>query len=77
MHNPCCFGRNGSGRTGAFLIIYTGMQEILHGNGLIDIPALAKRILQKRKTLIHKKEQLKFCYDALLCFAEDFLKKRE
>lgn len=77
MHNPCCFGRNGSGRTGAFLIIYTGMQEILYGNGLIDIPALAKRILQKRKTLIHKKEQLKFCYDALLCFAEDFLKKRE
>ncbi|XP_076459349.1 LOW QUALITY PROTEIN: tyrosine-protein phosphatase non-receptor type 23-like [Babylonia areolata] len=67
---------NGVGRTGAFLMIYTGMQEMLHGNGLIDVPALAKRMLQKRKNLIHKKEQLKFCYDALLCFAEDFLKKR-
>ncbi|KAK7498289.1 hypothetical protein BaRGS_00010549 [Batillaria attramentaria] len=50
--------------------------EMLHGNGLIDVPALAKRMLQKRKNIIHKKEQLKFCYDALLCFAEDFLKKR-
>ncbi|KAL8610178.1 hypothetical protein ACOMHN_005952 [Nucella lapillus] len=67
---------NGVGRTGAFLTIYTGMQEMLHGNGLLDLPALAKRVLQKRKNLIHKKEQLKFCYDALLCFAEDFLKKR-
>lgn len=44
---------------------------------MIDIRALAKRMLQKRKNIIHKKEQLKFCYDALLCFAEDFLKKRE
>lgn len=69
--------RSGIGRTGAFLLIYTGMQEILHGSGMIDIRALAKRMLQKRKNIIHKKEQLKFCYDALLCFAEDFLKKRE
>lgn len=67
---------SGIGRTGAFLMTYTGIQEILHGNGLIDIPALGKRMLQKRKNIIHKKEQLKFCYDALLCFAEDFLKKR-
>nr|KAG5707535.1 hypothetical protein BaRGS_001083 [Batillaria attramentaria] len=68
---------NGIGRTGAFLMIYTGIQEMLHGNGLIDVPALAKRMLQKRKNIIHKKEQLKFCYDALLCFAEDFLKKHD
>lgn len=67
---------NGIGRTGAFLMTYTGMQEILHGNGLIEVPGMAKRMLQKRKNLLAKKEQLKFCYDAMLCFAEDFLRKR-
>ena len=69
--------RSGIGRTGAFFMIYTGMQEILHGNGVTDIPALARRMLLRRKNLIHKKEQFKFCYDAILCFAEDFLKKRK
>ncbi|XP_059145278.1 tyrosine-protein phosphatase non-receptor type 23-like [Physella acuta] len=66
----------GTGRTGVFSLVYAAMQEILHGNGLIDLPGLAKRMLQKRRGILHKKEQLKCCYDAVLCFAEEYLEKR-
>lgn len=60
-----------------FILIYTAMQEILRGNGLVDLPGLARRMLQKRRGIIHKKEQLRCCYDAMLCFAEEYLQKRK
>ncbi|GFO05598.1 tyrosine-protein phosphatase non-receptor type 23, partial [Plakobranchus ocellatus] len=66
----------GIGRTGVFTLVYAAMQEILHGNGLVDIPGLARRMLQKRRSVLHKKEQLQCCYQALLQFAEGFLEKR-
>ncbi|XP_071112236.1 tyrosine-protein phosphatase non-receptor type 23-like [Haliotis cracherodii] len=68
---------NGIGRSGAFLLIYTGMQEILHGNGLLDILVMAGRLLQKRKSMIQNKEQVKFAYDSILFFAEEFLRKKD
>ncbi|KAK6165357.1 hypothetical protein SNE40_022299 [Patella caerulea] len=67
---------NGIGRSGTFILIYTGMQEIIHGNGMIEIPVLTKRLLSKRKNCIQNTEQLRFAYEALLYFAEDFLKRR-
>ncbi|CAL1535665.1 unnamed protein product [Lymnaea stagnalis] len=66
----------GTGRTGVFTLVYAAMQEILHGNGLIDVPGLARRMLQKRRGILHKKEQLKCCYETVLYFAEEFLEKR-
>ncbi|XP_041374588.1 tyrosine-protein phosphatase non-receptor type 23-like isoform X2 [Gigantopelta aegis] len=67
---------SGVGRSGAFLLVYTGMQEMLHGSGLIDVHVMAQRLLQKRKSMIQSPEQLKFCYETLLMFAEDFLTKQ-
>ncbi|GFS02541.1 tyrosine-protein phosphatase non-receptor type 23 [Elysia marginata] len=66
----------GIGRTGVFTLVYAAMQEVLHGNGLTDILGLARRMLQKRRLILHKKEQLQCCYQALLQFAEGFLEKR-
>ncbi|KAH9498601.1 Tyrosine-protein phosphatase non-receptor type 23 [Bulinus truncatus] len=66
----------GIGRTGVFTLVYAAMQEVLHGNGLVDLPGLAKRMLQKRRGILNKKEQLKCCYDVVLYFAEEYLKKR-
>ena len=66
----------GIGRTGVFTLVYAAMQEVLHGNGLTDIPGLARRMLQKRRLVLYKKEQLQCCYQALLQFAEGFLEKR-
>ncbi|KAI8775935.1 tyrosine-protein phosphatase non-receptor type 23 isoform X3 [Biomphalaria glabrata] len=66
----------GIGRTGVFTLVYAAVQEILHGNGLVDLPGLAKRMLQKRRGILNKKEQLKCCYDAVLYFSEEYLEKR-
>ncbi|RUS87838.1 hypothetical protein EGW08_004371 [Elysia chlorotica] len=66
----------GIGRTGVFTLVYAAMQEVLHGNGITDIPGLARRMLQKRRLILFKKEQLQCCYQALLQFAEGFLEKR-
>jgi ABC-type lipopolysaccharide export system ATPase subunit len=47
---------NGIGRTGTFLMIYTGMQEIDHGNGIVNIQTVAKKMLQQCSELtIHDK----------------------
>ncbi|XP_005093180.1 tyrosine-protein phosphatase non-receptor type 23 [Aplysia californica] len=66
----------GVGRTGVFMLVYTAMQEMLHGNGLIDLPGLARRMLTKRRGLIGKKEQLMCGYQSVLCAAEEYLEKR-
>ena len=68
---------NGIGRTGTFLMIYTGMQEIDHGNGIINVQAVGKKMLQQRRYVIREKSQLKFCYGAILYHAQDILAKRE
>jgi tyrosine-protein phosphatase non-receptor type 23 len=68
---------NGIGRTGTFLMIYTGMQEIDHGNGIVNIQTVAKKMLQQRRYVIREKSQLKFCYEAILYHAQDILAKRK
>ncbi|XP_063417338.1 tyrosine-protein phosphatase non-receptor type 23-like [Mytilus trossulus] len=67
---------NGIGRTGTFLMIYTGMQEIDHGNGIINVQAVGKKMLQQRRYVIREKSQLKFCYGAILYHAQDILAKQ-
>ncbi|CAC5365468.1 PTPN23 [Mytilus coruscus] len=67
---------NGIGRTGTFLMIYTGMQEIDHGNGIINVQTVGKKMLQQRRYVIREKSQLKFCYGAILYHAQDILAKQ-
>lgn len=67
---------NGIGRTGAFSVIYTGIQEINQGHGIISIPEAVTALRNQRKAMIQHKEQLKFCYDAVLYYAQDILMKR-
>ncbi|XP_052812230.1 tyrosine-protein phosphatase non-receptor type 23-like isoform X2 [Mya arenaria] len=66
---------NGVGRTGMFQLIYVGMQEINHGHGIVNIPEVAGKLLWKRRNLLLKQDQLKFCYTAILYYAQDVLAK--
>ena len=65
----------GVGRTGAFCVIYTGQQEIQQGNGLVEVPELVRQLQDKRKYIMQDKEQLRFCYHAILYHAQDILMK--
>ncbi|GAB1597660.1 tyrosine-protein phosphatase non-receptor type 23-like [Argonauta hians] len=67
---------NGVGRTGTFISIYAGVEEVNHANGIIDIQALCQKMMEKRRYIIRDKEQLKYCYDTILYHAEDLLMKR-
>jgi hypothetical protein len=40
------------------------MQEIDHGNGIVNIQTVVKKMLQQRRYVIREKSQLKFCYEA-------------
>ena len=53
------------------------MQELFHGNGLVDLPGLVRRMLSKRRGILAKKEQLLCGYQAVLYAAEEYLKSRE
>ncbi|CAH1788589.1 unnamed protein product [Owenia fusiformis] len=66
----------GSGRCGIFCVVYTGLQEINIGHGIIDVAALVSQIRQQRKYLVYTKEELEFCYHALLYYGQDLLMKR-
>ncbi|KAL4217444.1 Tyrosine-protein phosphatase non-receptor type 23 [Mactra antiquata] len=66
---------NGVGRTGMFVLIYVGMQEINHGDGIINIQEIAGKMLWRRRNVILKQDQLKFCYEAILYYAQDVLAK--
>lgn len=58
-------------------MIYTGMQEIDHGNGIISIQDVAKKMILRRRNAIREKSQLKYCYDAILFYAQDVLATRK
>ncbi|XP_072033523.1 tyrosine-protein phosphatase non-receptor type 23-like [Amphiura filiformis] len=66
----------GVGRTGVFCVIYTAIQEMQAGNGIINIPQVINCLRQQRKWMITEKEQLKFCYDAVLVCAQQMLAKQ-
>ncbi|XP_036357587.1 tyrosine-protein phosphatase non-receptor type 23 isoform X2 [Octopus sinensis] len=67
---------NGVGRTGTFISVYAGVEEVNHANGILDIQALCQKMMKKRRYIIRDKEQLKYCYDTILYHAEDLLMKR-
>ena len=66
---------NGVGRTGTFATIYAGVQEINKGAGIIDILDTIIKLRQRRKHMVHDKQQLKFCYTTILYCAQDVLLK--
>ncbi|KAL3855251.1 hypothetical protein ACJMK2_014467 [Sinanodonta woodiana] len=67
---------NGSGRTGTFMLIYVGILEIIHGNGIFNLQEVATKILQRRRNCILKRDQIKYCYETVLYYAQDLLGKQ-
>ncbi|XP_022104078.1 tyrosine-protein phosphatase non-receptor type 23-like isoform X2 [Acanthaster planci] len=67
---------SGVGRTGTFCLIYSAVREMMCGGGIIDIPRKVKTLRQQRRGMVAEKEQLKFTYTAVLCFAQQILSKR-
>ena len=72
-----CLFSNGVGRTGSFCVVYAAVTEINQGNGLIQIPELVSQMRRHRRSMVQNKEQLKFCYNAVLYYAQDYLQRRE
>nr|XP_054753045.1 tyrosine-protein phosphatase non-receptor type 23-like [Lytechinus pictus] len=66
----------GIDRTGVFCLVYTAAREINEGHGITDIPQIVKKLRLQRKWMVTEKEQLKFSYDAILCYAHHALAKR-
>ena len=75
----CCYVyfSNGVDRTGAFCVIYAGVQEINQGRGLVNVSNMVKQLREKRKYMVGDKELLRFCHLAILYYAQDLLMKRE
>ncbi|KAK3591678.1 hypothetical protein CHS0354_040598 [Potamilus streckersoni] len=67
---------NGSGRTGTFMLIYVGILEIIHGNGIFNLQEVATKILQRRRNCILKRDQIRYCYETILYYAQDLLGKQ-
>lgn len=65
----------GIGRSGCFSLILSLVNEMNNGNGPRDVAQVATNVSQQRKYLIQDKEQLKFCYDTVLYYAQDLLMK--
>jgi len=53
------------------------IDEINQGNGFVQLPELVSRLRRQRRSLVQYKEQLQFCYDAILCYAQDILVRRK
>jgi len=73
----CCGCSNGVGRTGTFCVVYVAVDEINQGNGFMPLPELVGRLRRQRRSSVQYKEQFQFCYDAILCYAQDVLIRRE
>ncbi|XP_070570355.1 tyrosine-protein phosphatase non-receptor type 23-like [Ptychodera flava] len=66
----------GVDRSAIFCLTYAAMTEIQFGNGIINIPKMIRFMRNQRKYMIQEKDQLKFCYEAVLFYAEKSLSKR-
>ncbi|XP_055953488.1 tyrosine-protein phosphatase non-receptor type 23-like [Argiope bruennichi] len=66
----------GIGRSGCFCLITALVNEMNSGHGPRDVAVVATIVSQQRKFLVQDKEQLKFCYDTVLYYAQDLLMKR-
>ena len=73
----CATFSNGVGRTGAFCAVYTGVQEINQGHSLVSVMELVTQLRQRRRSMVHDRELLQFCYHAILYYAQDLLMKSE
>ena len=67
---------DGLGRTGAFCVIYSVIQEVLHGRGIVGIVDKVQALRMRRKWMVREKEHLLFCYQAALQFVQEFLMQR-
>ena len=58
-------------------MIYTGVQEVNQGNGVRDVAELVRVLRERRKYMVQEKEQLAFCYHAVLYHCQSLLIKRK
>ncbi|KAK6622648.1 hypothetical protein RUM43_008490 [Polyplax serrata] len=66
---------SGVGRTGLFCLIVASIQEIQAGRGIPDLAGLFGRMCEFRKSCPRDREHLKFAYQAVLHYCQDFLIK--
>lgn len=69
--------RSGVSRTGPFLALFTSIQDIDEGRAFPDINKIIRLLRSKRRHLIQDMNQLKFVYESLLYYVQDFLVKRK
>ncbi|CAF4589523.1 unnamed protein product [Rotaria socialis] len=67
---------SGVSRTGPFLSLFTSIQDIDEGRSFPDLNKIIRLLRSKRRHLIQDMNQLKFVYETLLYYAQDFLVKR-
>lgn len=68
---------SGVGRTGLFCLIIASILDIQAAKGIPDIAALVAQMCQFRKNCLRDREHLKFAYQAILYFCQDYLMKRK
>nr|CAD7453993.1 unnamed protein product [Timema tahoe] len=67
---------SGVGRTGLFVLATAAVCEVQAGQGLLDLVPTASTMSASRKNSLRDREHLKFAYQAVLYYAQDFLMKR-
>ncbi|CAF1230111.1 unnamed protein product [Rotaria magnacalcarata] len=67
---------SGVSRTGPFLSLFTSIQDIDECRSFPDLNKIIRLLRSKRRHLIQDMNQLKFVYETLLYYAQDFLVKR-
>ena len=64
-------------RTGPFLALFTCIQDIDEGRCFPDLNKIIRVLRTKRRHVIQDMNQLKFLYETLLYYVQDFLVKRK
>lgn len=72
-----CLLSGGSGRSGILCLLSAAVLDINCGRGIIDVLSTIIRMCIQRKYIIYDKEQLRFCYEAVLYHTRDLLLKRK
>ncbi|CAF1355817.1 unnamed protein product [Rotaria sordida] len=67
---------SGVSRIGPFLALFTSIQDIDEGRSFPDLNKIIRLLRSKRRHLIQDMNQLKFVYEALLYYVQNFLVKR-
>ncbi|CAF1159923.1 unnamed protein product [Rotaria sp. Silwood1] len=67
---------SGVSRTGPFLALFTSIQDIDEGRSFPDLNKIIRLLRSKRRHLIQDMNQLKFVYETLLYYCQNFLVKR-